>query len=101
VHSNQDEAFYVLDGDFEILCGESVSIVGAGSFVFLPRHIVHMFRNVGESTGHLLGIGTPPGHEKFFEDAHNLSMPPDPEEAMRVCRKHGIELISPPSQAAA
>jgi quercetin dioxygenase-like cupin family protein len=95
IHRNEDEAFYVLNGEFEILCGEHVSTVSTGTFVFLPRNIVHTFRNVGTSTGCLLGIGTPPGHEKFFEDASRLSMPPDPAEAMSVCLKHGIELMPP------
>jgi quercetin dioxygenase-like cupin family protein len=99
VHRRDDEAFYVLDGEFEIMCGERTSTVTAGSFVFLPRNIPHTFRNVGTTTGHLLGIGTPPGHEKFFEDTDRLSMPPAPEEAVAVCLRHGIELV-PPAPAA-
>lgn len=93
VHRNDDEAFYILDGQFEILCGERTETFGSGAFVFLPRNVVHTFRNVGTTTGRLLGIGTPPGHERFFEDVAALPFPPEMEAAIQVCTKHGIELV--------
>jgi quercetin dioxygenase-like cupin family protein len=93
IHRNDDEAFYVLEGEFEILCGADTWSATKGAFVFLPRDIPHTFRNVGSTPGQLLGIGTPPGHEKFFEDAHFLAIPPEPDAAMKVCFKHGIELM--------
>ncbi|MBV9468637.1 MAG: cupin domain-containing protein [Abitibacteriaceae bacterium] len=95
VHSNDDECFYVLDGEFEVRCGDETTIVRTGDQAFLPRHTPHTFRNVGTQTGHLLGFGTPGGHEEFFRDANRLSFPPDPEAATAVCRKHGLELVGP------
>jgi quercetin dioxygenase-like cupin family protein len=93
VHQNEDEAFHVLEGEFEILLGDQLTTLSAGSFAFLPRHTPHAFRNVGTTTGVLLGMTTPGGHEKFFEDADKLSFPPSPQEALEVCRRHGMELL--------
>ena len=95
IHHKDDEGFYVLEGEFEFLCGDRMTTATEGAFVHLPRNIPHYFRNVGTGTGRLLGIGTPAGHEKFFEDIGRLSAdgPPDMEEAMAISRKHGIEIL--------
>ena len=95
IHHQDDEAFLVQEGEFEILRGQEIFTAGPGTFVALPRHLPHYFKNVGQGTGRLLGIATPAGHEHFFEDAGQLAFPPDPEEALAVCRRHGIELVPP------
>ena len=99
VHTLDDEAFLVLEGEFEFLRGEQVFRAGPGTFVALPRHLPHCFKNVGQGPGRLLGIATPAGHERFFEEASRLAFPPDPEQALAVCQKHGIELVPPGSAA--
>jgi mannose-6-phosphate isomerase-like protein (cupin superfamily) len=96
VHRNEDETFYVLEGEFEVMCGDETMIVSTGTLVSLPRHVAHSFRNVGSKTGHLLGFSTPAGHDKFFEDASQLSFPPNPAEVAAVCLRHGME-VQPPS----
>lgn len=95
IHLNEDETFYILAGEFEVLCGEDVSKVSTGGIVYLPRHVAHTFKNVGSKTGHLLGFSTPAGHDKFFEDGSLLSFPPDPTEVIRVCEKHGMQVLPP------
>jgi mannose-6-phosphate isomerase-like protein (cupin superfamily) len=93
IHRRDDETFYVLEGEFEVMCGGRVSTVTTGAIVLLPRDVPHTFRNVGTQTGHLLGVCTPAGHDRFFEDAGRLSFPPDPADAMEVCLRHDIELL--------
>jgi mannose-6-phosphate isomerase-like protein (cupin superfamily) len=93
VHRTNDETFYVLDGHFEVQAGDIIKRVAAGTYVFLPRDIPHSFRNVGTTTGTLLGISTPPGHERFFEEIGELSALPKPEDLMEICRKHGLEIM--------
>ena len=97
VHDHEDEAFYILDGTFEVLSGDQVTTLEAGSYVFLPRHVPHAFKNVGETTGRLLGTATPAGHERFFEDADALhhSGTFSPETAVALCRRHGMEMLLP------
>jgi quercetin dioxygenase-like cupin family protein len=43
VHEASDEAFLVLDGDFEGFCGDQAWRAGPGSLVFLPHGIPHGF----------------------------------------------------------
>jgi mannose-6-phosphate isomerase-like protein (cupin superfamily) len=50
-HDDNDELFYVLAGEASILVGESWHKVGKGGFVFIPRGVMHDFRN--ESAGRI------------------------------------------------
>ena len=43
VHDVSDEAFLVLDGDFDGFCGDQQWRAGPGSLVFLPHGIAHGF----------------------------------------------------------
>lgn len=96
VHHRDDEAFYVLEGEFEVRHGDQTSRVGAGTYVYLPRLTPHTFKNVGTGRGRLLGTAAPAGHEAFFEDIDRISKhgPPSKEEAIAVCRKFGIEILA-------
>ncbi|RYG36472.1 cupin domain-containing protein [bacterium] len=96
-HDGFDEAFYVLDGEFEILFGEETRTVGPGTYFFVPRGLVHTFRNVGETTASFLGTASPGGHEAFFveTDALGAEGPLSMEAAIGVCERHGIELVFP------
>ena len=95
VHTSDDEAFLIIEGEWEFLRGQEVFTAGPGTFVSLPRHIAHYFKNVGQGRGRMVGIATPAGHEHFFEDASRLAFPPDPEQAIAVCQKHGIQIVPP------
>lgn len=69
VHEHEDEAFYVLDGAFEIQVGDEVVRAGPGDFAFVPRGTVHRFGNVGDTPGRILILFTPGGIERFFRAA--------------------------------
>jgi quercetin dioxygenase-like cupin family protein len=65
-HPGGDEAFYVLDGEYEIRCGDSTFVGTAGSFVFVPRGAPHGY-TVGPNGGRVLVI-TPAGLERYFAE---------------------------------
>src|SRR5436309_2281648 len=44
VHHAEDEAFYVLEGEATITCGDRTWSATPGSFAFLPRDIPHSFK---------------------------------------------------------
>jgi quercetin dioxygenase-like cupin family protein len=44
VHSLEDEAFYVLEGELGVEIGESYHILKAGDAVFAPRLVPHSFK---------------------------------------------------------
>jgi quercetin dioxygenase-like cupin family protein len=66
VHRVEDEAYYLLEGDLEVLDEERTFVARAGSFVFIPRGTLHRFRNVGYAHARVLFLFTPAGFDQFF-----------------------------------
>jgi quercetin dioxygenase-like cupin family protein len=62
-HSREDESFYVVSGELELMIGESTYRAKAGDFVFVPRGMIHTFKNVGDSTAVQLVTFVPAGME--------------------------------------
>ena len=66
-HPDQEQAFYILEGDIEIEVGDEIYELGAGDCVLLPRDVFHKHRNIGDKPlkflfiSAMLGEGTPPG----------------------------------------
>lgn len=69
VHEAEEEAFYVLDGELEITCGEQTWTVEKGGFVLLPPRIPHAFSVLGSRGARLLQITSPAGFEDFAAEA--------------------------------
>ena len=67
-HSNEDELFYILEGEHVVQRGETELHVGPGDAVFLPRGVPHAQRRVVPGEGRLLVVCTPAGLEDFFRD---------------------------------
>lgn len=83
VHDSEEEAFYVLDGQLEVTCGEQTWTVEEGGFVLLPRRIPHAFSVVGNRGARLLQITSPAGFEDFAAEAGDAANGPalqDPTE---------------------
>ncbi len=99
-HTNLEEGFYVLEGEFSIQHSERTINANVGSFMHVERHTVHTYKNIGKSTGRLLVIGVPAGLESFFREAGILitdeesftppSSSPDITRIVEISRKHGI-----------
>jgi quercetin dioxygenase-like cupin family protein len=67
LHRGWDEAFYVLDGEMTFLIDGQTSTVPAGSFVFIPRGVLHTFWNESASPARQLTVFTPGGIEDYFD----------------------------------
>ena len=95
VHQREDEAFYVLEGMYEVRVGGRVVPAPPGTFAFLPRNIPHRYTNVGYRTGKLLVTITPAGFEGFFEELSLLGpdAPADRERLESIGRKYGLEIL--------
>src|SRR5690349_12996669 len=42
-HNNEDESYYILEGEIKFWVGDDVFVAKAGDFVHLPKHIPHRF----------------------------------------------------------
>ena len=102
IHHREDESFYVLEGAFEFSVGSRAFTAGAGSFVYLPKGLVHMHRAAGGASAKAVVMYTPAGVERFIEEAGRPATdvsaapgPPEPPELERivaVAQKYGIEV---------
>jgi quercetin dioxygenase-like cupin family protein len=92
-HPGGDEAFYVLDGEYEIRCGDEVFIGTAGSFVFVPRGAPHGY-TVGPAGGRVLVV-TPAGLERYFADVADrlANGPVSMDEEADIAARYGQEFL--------
>jgi mannose-6-phosphate isomerase-like protein (cupin superfamily) len=99
IHEDMDEAFYIVEGEFEITLGDDVHKVPAGVLAYGPRGVGHSFVNTWHKPSTMLCTTTPGGIEKFFEELSQLMKArPRPEwERMRdLARQHHIISFRPP-----
>jgi mannose-6-phosphate isomerase-like protein (cupin superfamily) len=68
VHSNEDELFYILEGEHIVQRGDEEFRLGPGEAIFLPRGVPHAQRRVVTGAGRLLVVCAPGRFEGFFRD---------------------------------
>jgi len=105
VHRNEDEWFYVTEGELTFWVGGETITAPAGSFVYGPRDVPHTF-SVTSGQARFLLVTEPAGFEGFMrtlsEPAATLTLPPPslqppaPELMMATAAKYGIEILGPP-----
>jgi quercetin dioxygenase-like cupin family protein len=94
-HRDEDEALYVLDGEYDIQCGDRTVRAGPGSFVFAPRDIPHKLTNVSAGPSTHLGIVSPAGFERFFEEISQLPRPPAVEQITEIAARYRLSILAP------
>jgi quercetin dioxygenase-like cupin family protein len=105
VHHNEDEWFYVVEGEVTFWVGGQVIPGRAGAFVYGPRDIPHTFTVSSERARFLL-VTEPAGLEKFMragaQPAERLEIPPavtappDIAAMTALAAEYGIEILGPP-----
>lgn len=83
VHHREDEAYYILAGELEVLDEDRTLIARPGDFVYIPSGTVHRFKNVGMHTARMVFLFTPAGFEEFFVEAGQPARPGEPAPAVR------------------
>src|SRR5580765_2853077 len=104
VHHREDEAFWLLEGEVSMRCGDRTFRAGPGAFVFLPRDVPHTFVVEGDVPARMLTLLTPDGGEGVFIDggrrAEADGLPPatpaDSGVLMRGGERYGAEIVGPP-----
>ena len=95
-HLNEDETFHVIEGRVAFLLNGDWNEVGSGGTAFMPRGIVHTFKNVGDQPSRMLNMTTPSGFEKFFARcADEFAKPgePDMSRIVEIGVEHGIHFV--------
>jgi mannose-6-phosphate isomerase-like protein (cupin superfamily) len=73
VHFDQEEIFFIVEGTYEMTVGEQTTTAGPGTIVFIPRNVVHRFKNVGDTTGCMLDWSLPGGQDHYFKAISELA----------------------------
>jgi len=97
LHYEQDEWFYILEGEFTMEIGQDKFRLTPGDSILGPRKVPHVWAYTGGQRGRILIAFLPAGKmESFFQEVTKANaMPPqDPE----LWRAHGMELMGPPLQ---
>jgi quercetin dioxygenase-like cupin family protein len=104
VHHREDEAFYVLEGEYSVFIGDDVITASPGTWVWGPRDVPHGYQ-IHSERGRHLSLITPGGFEAFFEEVAAIATPhADPRNEMRrlaaAAARHGVELLGPANRPA-
>ena len=107
VHSRDDEAFFVLEGEVTFQIGNETIVAKPGSFLQGPRGIPHTFRNTGKSPARMLVYITPAGFENFVKEFaqpvasfESPAIPVTQDEINKLigaAPKYGIQILPPPA----
>ena len=100
VHDKEDELFYILEGEGEVICGDEVIKALPGMVIYLPKKIPHAFRNVGQTPSRGLAIVMPGGMENIFPQVDALMSKGEatPEKVAGMFARLGINFLPPPPQ---
>jgi quercetin dioxygenase-like cupin family protein len=106
LHRHHEETFYVLEGQLTVRIGPRKIGAPAGSFVIVPRGVVHQPSNPGTQPTRVLLVFSPAGMDQFFEEAAEGRMPlaavaDDPAVLERLeafTEKYGYEFAELPAE---
>ncbi len=95
LHYDQDEWFYILEGEFQFEVGADRFRLHVGDSLLAPRQVPHVWAFVGEGHGRILIAFLPAGNmEAFFREVTKANAMPPHDPAL--WRAHGMELLGPP-----
>jgi mannose-6-phosphate isomerase-like protein (cupin superfamily) len=108
VHHQEDEGFYILEGQMTFYVGDQIIKAPPGSYLFGPRDVPHAF-TVDSGPARLLFIFSPAGLEGLIremgEPARSRTVPPQPDEEpdeaemermAAIGARYGAEILGPP-----
>lgn len=97
-HFEQDEWWYVVQGEFIIKVGDTTYNAKAGDFVFGPRKVPHTFAKVGQGEAKLIIGFQPAGKmEAYFKKiSEGVATNMSDAERDNLRKAHGFERVGPP-----
>lgn len=101
LHFDQDEVFYVIEGEYLFQSGKEQSILKVGDTIFLPRNIPHTWVQLSNK-GKMIYLLQPAGKfEEFFQKFSVMTLKelPPMEEMQKFFMAHGMQIMGPPLSA--
>ncbi|MCC7361990.1 MAG: cupin domain-containing protein [Anaerolineales bacterium] len=108
VHSQEDELWYVLEGEIAFTLDGAVHRGGPGTFVYIPKGVAHTFQVVSDKA-RWFGVGLGGRLDQWFFEtgapAQSLTLPPAPagppsEAAVQAIvtslQAYGTDTLGPP-----
>ena len=105
IHSREEEAFLVLEGEITFHVGEKRIVAKAGTFANMPVGTAHSFKNETDQQAKMIITVAPAGLEQMFFEAglpmeQGATAAPKPvpaeiEKLLSVAPKYGIEILVP------
>lgn len=105
VHSREEEAFYILEGEITFQIGDKTIVATPGMFANIPVGVTHSFRNDGKKPAKMLITIAPAGLEQMFLEfgvpvapGTTIAPPPTNEEIMKlleIAPQYGVEIKLP------
>jgi len=96
-HADEDELFYVLEGEITLQHAGGSATVGAGTFIHLPRGLPHGFHNAGALPARMIVIATPGGGlEGVFrglDAAGRGERPLGPRHIGEICAANRVAML--------
>ena len=95
LHYNQDEWFYIVEGEFLFEVGNDKFRLKPGDSLLAPRQVPHVWAYAGGTGGNILIAFMPAGKmEAFFREVTKANAMPPQDPAL--WRAHDMELLGPP-----
>ncbi len=105
IHSREEEAFYILEGEITFTVNGEKVVAKAGTFANMPVGTPHSFKNESDQPAKMVISVAPAGLEQmFFEvgvplaEGATTALPPtkgEIEKLLTVAPKYGIEIQLP------
>jgi len=93
-HESWEETVYGLSGTLTFRVGGTDHAIAPGRSTFIPRGVVHSFRNESEEPATALCILTPgvlgPTYFREIADLLGSGGPPDPEKVKEIMLRYGL-----------
>jgi mannose-6-phosphate isomerase-like protein (cupin superfamily) len=96
VHFSQEEMFFIVEGTYEMTVGGHTTTAGPGTIVFIPRNVVHRFKNIGDTTACMLDWSLPGGQDHYFKAISDLAASGDftGEKVMEINKKFDTKFLA-------
>lgn len=96
IHPNQDEWFYIVEGEYLFQVGDDKYQMKTGDTIFLPRKVKHAFVQLSEN-GKAIVSYLPAGKmEDFFATTDKWTFPPSKEQIAKVFADHDMVVVGQP-----